>query len=130
MHYRSSSFVCYSYQQYQIHRLNQTADAMADVAAQSSAEAKTKVDQLEKQLDRLTLITRAMYELFQEFSGLSDDMLAQKVTEIDLRDGTQDGQVTPQSKQCPDCDSMISVKFSRCLFCGYIDKSGDLFQSV
>jgi hypothetical protein len=88
------------------------------------------VDQLEEKLDRLALICRAMYELIQESSELSDEQLAAKVTEIDLRDGNADGKVTPRQTKCLECSSMICARFNRCLFCGYEAPNVDVFNTV
>ncbi len=118
------------YQQYQIHKLNKTADGVKDIVAQDIAGVQASVGQLEEKLDRLALICRAMYELLQETSGVSDEQLSAKITEVDLRDGKADGRVTPQQKPCPECDAMICARFNRCLFCGYKDESGDVFDTL
>ena len=74
-------------------------------------------------VDKLTLICQAMFELLQETSGISEEQLKQKIVEIDGRDGTVDGRITPQIKKCPNCDAAISPHFGRCLFCGYKDEA-------
>ena len=84
---------------------------------------------LEEKLDRLALITRAMFELMQEAGGLSDERLTQKVLEIDLRDGQQDNRMSPRPKRCPKCDAMISPKFARCVFCGYRDEAPGAYST-
>ena len=126
----SSGLVWDTYQQYQIHKLNKTAEAVKDVVAQDLAGAQTTIERMEGTLDRLALLSRAMYELLQDATGVTDDQLAAKVSEIDLRDGKEDGKVTPAPKPCPQCDSMICATFNRCLFCGYEDPTGDPFSSV
>ena len=54
-----------TYQQYQIHKLNKTADAVKDVVAQDIAGVQGTTERLEGKLDRLVLC-RAMCELIQE----------------------------------------------------------------
>jgi hypothetical protein len=119
-----------AYQQYQIYKLNKTTDAVKDVVAQDIAGAKSTIDRLERKLDQLALLSRAMYELLQESTGMTNEQLAAKVSEIDLRDGKADGKVTPPQRLCPQCDSMICATFNRCLFCGYEDPAGDPFSKV
>ncbi len=106
------------YQQYQIRQLDAKIDR-AHGAVSSDDVARDAVFRLEEKLDRLALISRAMFELLQESGGLSEDKLNAKVIEIDLRDGQKDGKLTPQPKRCPKCEAMMSPKFGRCLFCGY-----------
>jgi hypothetical protein len=116
------------FQHYQIGRLDQKLDRInEDVAAgEASVRAAT---QLNEKVDRLALLCRAMFELMQQTSGITEDQLKAKVVEIDLRDGQADGRVTPKPKQCPKCSAMISPHFGRCLFCGWRDESSARFGS-
>jgi hypothetical protein len=100
------------YQQYRIGQLDRKVDSLQpnrDVLARDLAL------RLEEKLDRLALISRAMFEL----TGISEEHLSAKVVEIDLRDGEADGRMSPRPKKCPKCEAMMSPKFGRCLFCGY-----------
>jgi hypothetical protein len=105
------------YQQYRIHQL----DAKIDRAqgAKPDEIARDAVMRLEEKLDRLALISRAMFELLQEARVLSEEKLNAKIVEIDLRDGQKDGRMMPVPKRCPKCSAMMSPKFGRCLFCGH-----------
>ena len=123
-------FIWDVYQQVQIHNLNKSAEASNEFTAETVAGVRTSVRQLDDKVDRLALICRAMYELIRESSDISDEQLAAKVTEVDLRDGKADGKMTPQQKDCPECDAKICARFNRCLFCGYKDPSGDVFHTV
>jgi len=114
------------YQQYRIGQLDKKLDRVQS-APNSDALARDAVSRLEQKLDRLALISRAMFELLQETSGFSEERLSAKVVEIDVRDGQADGRVGPQPTRCPKCDAMISPKFGRCLFCGYSDESAVTF---
>ena len=116
------------YQQYQISELN---NRVADVgAAISTRENRTgSVPDLEERISRLTLICRAMFELMQEVApGITEEKLSAKVVEIDLRDGHEDGRMTPRAKRCPKCEAMMSPKFGRCLFCGQADAGSVRFS--
>ena len=80
-------FVWDVFQQYQIHKLNKTFDAAKDVVAQDQAGMQTTVGQVEEKLESLALICRALFELLEEKTGLTEQELAKKIAEVDLRDG-------------------------------------------
>jgi hypothetical protein len=123
-------FIWDVFQQYQIHKLNKTFDAAKDVIAQRQAGQQATLGQIEERMDRLALICRAMLELLEERTGLTDEDLVKKIAEVDSRDGKADGRMIPMAKPCPSCESMISPRFNRCLFCGHKDTSGDPFNVV
>ncbi len=123
-------FVWNAYQQQQIHRLTKTSDAVKDAVAQDQASLQVSVRAMEKKLDSLALICRAMFELLEEKTGVSEQELIRKITEVDLRDGAADGKMTAKAKPCPSCDSMMSPKFNRCLFCGHRDEVSDPFNAL
>lgn len=110
------------YQHYRISQLGQRLDRLHDAPARDSL-ARDEVLRLEEKLDRLALITRALFELVQESTGISETKLSAKVVEIDLRDGQADNKMTAKPKRCPKCEAMLSPKFGRCLFCGHRDES-------
>jgi len=110
------------YQQYRIGELDRKIETLAG-APTGDAVARDAVGRLEEKLDRLALISRAMFELLQESEGFSEERLSAKVLEIDLRDGQADGKVTARPKKCPKCEAAMSPKFGRCLFCGHRDDS-------
>ena len=99
-------------------------------APKTRRSAPEDVQQLRERLDRLILICKASFELLQDTTGVSDRQLVERIVEIDLRDGNVDGKMTPQQKRCPSCGAGICAKFSRCLFCGHVDTSGDAFHMV
>ena len=82
---------------------------------------------LVEKVEGLALITRALFELLEESTGVSEEQLRAKITEIDLRDGQADGRMSPRPTKCPKCDAMMSPRFGRCLFCGEQDKSAPVF---
>ena len=108
------------YQQYQIRQLDAKIDR-APGGKSSDEVARDAVVRLEEKLDRLALISRAMFELLQEAGKLSEEKLNAKIVEIDLRDGQKDGKMAPIPKRCPKCSAMMSPRFGRCLFCGHED---------
>ena len=70
-------------------------------------------------IDKLTLACQAMWELLRErHDDLTDQMLLDKMREIDLRDGVADGRITTGSVTCPSCDRMTSARTGKCQYCG------------
>jgi hypothetical protein len=120
------SFLWDAYQSSQISQLNSRIDRLQDSGAREQAAVRVATE-LEEKVNRLALICRAMFELLQQTSGLSEDQLKAKIQEIDLRDGQADGRMTPQGKRCPKCDAMMSPRFGRCLFCGHQDEAASPF---
>ncbi len=113
-------------QHYQIGQLGAKVDVLRD-ASNREAIARDANQHLADKVEGLALVTRALFELLQESTGVSEDQLRAKITEIDLRDGQADGRMTPKPKKCPKCDAMMSPRFGRCLFCGEEDRSKPAF---
>ncbi|MEA3213808.1 MAG: hypothetical protein QOE70_6865 [Chthoniobacter sp.] len=78
-----------------------------------------RVRELELQVERLLLITEALWRLLQEKHGFDENELVRMITMIDLEDGKLDGR-KPASppKPCPKCQRILSKNRPRCLFCG------------
>ncbi len=110
------------FQHYQIGQLDAKLDRLQGASSQESI-ARDANKHLVDRVEGLALITRALFELMQETTGVSEEKLRAKVAEIDLRDGQADGRMTPKPKKCPKCDAMMSPRFGRCLFCGQKDES-------
>ena len=109
------------FQHMQIAQLGARVDRLQDEASSETRAHNAKV--LAEKVERLALITRALFELLEESTGVSEERLRTKITEIDLRDGQADGRMSPRPTRCPKCDAMMSPRFGRCLFCGEQDKS-------
>ena len=112
---------------YQSHRIRQLDSRISDVQVARSQDhvARDAAFGLEEKVDRLALICCALFELVQTSTGITEEQLRKKIAEVDLRDGEEDGRVTPRAKKCPKCDAMMSPKFRRCLFCGHKDDAPD-----
>src|SRR4051794_36920434 len=76
------------------------------------------VQGVDERVDQLLIVCAAMWELLRERSGLTENDLVNKVAEIDARDGTADGRITPKPRNCPKCHRVIFPKHRRCLYCG------------
>lgn len=80
---------------------------------------------LSNRIDQLILLNHAMSEIICDKLGITNQEIIDKMMEIDLRDGVQDGKYTAPPKDCPECKAKISREFNRCLFCGYEDGSAE-----
>ena len=95
------------------------AQISADAAERDARQAQTSVEFMRRDINRLLLITEALWTLLKQQHGYTDEDLTKVVTEIDLRDGVADGkanQVGP--KPCPYCGRMVAAHHATCIFCG------------
>lgn len=106
------------------------AEAMAAEGKVRSESVATEVAQLERRVDRLLLVNMALWSLLKDLSGLTDEQLSQRVAQIDAADGSADGRVTATRQTCPACAKVLSLKHQKCLHCGYIPPSQDVFAPV
>src|SRR5712692_13470 len=92
----------------------------AATAAQAEArEAKTETEIIRNDIERLLMITEALWMILKKEHGYTDDDLTKLVSEIDLRDGQLDGRVAKSPPQpCPHCGKIMSRHRSLCIYCG------------
>ena len=96
------------------------AQTDANDAQAIAREAKTEIEYLRQDIDRLLMITEALWTLLKKEHGYADDVLSGLVREIDLRDGRLDGKsatVAPPAS-CPACGKINSSRRSVCIYCG------------
>ncbi|HKQ48422.1 MAG TPA: hypothetical protein VJZ71_10165 [Phycisphaerae bacterium] len=92
----------------------------ADEGARRDArDAKRDASVLEERLDRLTLMSAAMWSLLSERLGVVEDELVKRVQELDLSDGKLDGKIGLNIGECPKCRRQLSKRHRRCLYCGH-----------
>jgi hypothetical protein len=89
-----------------------------------------RIGQLEEELDRLTLVCAAMWELLEARLQVTQEDLAAQVAKVDARDGTVDGKLTHAVSQCPECARTMSPRHRRCLYCGFDLPPGGVFESL
>ena len=79
----------------------------------------SEVFQLQRQVERLMMITEALWTILKEKHGLEDKELLRRIVEIDLRDGQLDGRVaTTPPEPCPKCQRIVAKGSVRCMYCG------------
>ncbi len=114
---------------YQMHRASRTT-APAATGRSSDYRTASHVAELERRMDKLTMLCSAMWELLQERTDLTDDDLNERVMQIDLRDGQADGKVQKEVANCPKCGRVMSQRHVRCLYCGADKLDAGSFDSV
>ena len=101
---------------HQIDRVESRADQVQTGATRSQAD----IDVLKLYVERLSMITEALWMILREQHGYSDEELTRRIAEIDLRDGKLDGRVaTNEAPYCPQCKRQHVAKHRpMCLYCG------------
>ena len=96
------------------------AGELATPGAPSAAvDAKTIAQAARADIERLLMITEALWQILKEQHGYTDAELFRRITEIDLRDGRADGRVAPSPpRKCPHCDRVMVKNRPICIFCG------------
>lgn len=116
-----------------------TASSAASQAKNAARDVTFKSADLERSIDRLVLINRALWEFMQERLQLTEQDLINKVNEIDLRDGKLDGKydrrhdvAAPEGRvrTCGQCGRVLNIRHARCLYCGAAIATGDAFDGV
>lgn len=86
----------------------------------TSPEAHAEMRDLRAQIERLSLLNQAMWELLRERLHLTDADLEQLAEQIDMRDGIQDGKITPVAVRCPSCSRVCNARHAKCMYCGQL----------
>ena len=94
-------------------------DLSAQHAQRDARDAKSENEFIKNDIERLLMITEALWMLLKKEHGYEDSVLSQLIAEIDLRDGKLDGRVSKVAPElCPYCNRAISKKRAFCIFCG------------
>lgn len=99
-------------------------------AAQADSKLKQELHQIEARLDRVQLACRAMMEIIVEELDMPADTIAQKIAEIDLRDGKLDGRAGQSVLECVQCHRKTRASRGKCLYCGEPLPPGDPLDSA
>lgn len=94
-------------------------------SAKSKAQSnQVKLKWLEENLSRTLMICEALWEILRDEHGLSDDKIAEKIEEIDMRDGVLDGKNSRGITKCASCGRNVAARHKACIYCGKpVDKS-------
>jgi hypothetical protein len=113
-----------------LHQQQQIGEAKQD-AANAKHRARDAQDlflQMDKRVNRLSLLCQAMWEMLRERAEFTEDQLAAKVLEVDLRDGRNDNCITTQIRDCPSCGRKTNSKRAVCVICGAELPKGHAFE--
>jgi hypothetical protein len=79
-------------------------------------EAKSEAEVLKHDIDRLMMITEALWTFMKKEHGYADEDLAKAIGVIDLRHSGADKDA---QEKCPNCGRMVSAHRRLCLYCGH-----------
>ena len=96
------------------------AQSAGERASRTATDVRTKNESIQCDVEKLFMITQALWTLLQDQHGYSDEDLIQRVQEIDLQDGKLDGKVAKSKirPDCPECGRKLMGKRPVCLYCG------------
>jgi predicted Zn-ribbon and HTH transcriptional regulator len=94
------------------------ATSQAEAAAKRTVDLKAEVRELRRLVNKLMLVTQALWEIIAETNHLDEKLLIKKVNEVDLRDGKLDGKLKRAVKKCASCGRTLHRQHSKCLYCG------------
>ena len=107
------------FDRYLLHQIDR-AESKATQAQTGAIRSQSEIDVLSLYVERLSMITEALWAILKEKHGYSDEELMERITQIDLRDGKLDGRVaSSETPRCPQCKRMhVAKQRPRCLYCG------------
>jgi hypothetical protein len=95
------------------------AQSAGERASRTAAGVRTQNEAITCDVEKLFMITEALWTILKEQHGYTDENLGQMIQDIDLRDGKLDGKVAEQQNPaCPQCGRILMGKHPVCLYCG------------
>ena len=108
--------------------VSRAATATSHRASQEANQARSETEELKFDVEKLLMITEALWIILREQLGYDEDELIRRVQEIDMRDGRLDGKVKATiNPDCPECGRKLIGKRPKCLYCG-VEVKRDLFE--
>lgn len=108
--------------------VSKSATEASHRASQEASRARSENEEIKFDVEKLLMITEALWTILKEQLGYDDDELIRRVQEIDMRDGRLDGKVAPSvNPACPECGRTLIGKRPKCLYCG-VEVKRDLFE--
>ena len=117
---------------WELSQQRQIADAKATAAQaeQNAGKVYETIRHLELRLEKLTLVSRALWTFVKERSNLTEEDLFKRVSEIDLSDGALDGKVKHPPADCRSCGRKLSRRHLQCIYCGSEKLGQTAFDTV
>ena len=91
------------------------AQLEANAAQAAAREAKTETELLRHDVDRLLMITEALWLFVKQQNNFTDEDLVKVITEIEMRESHAPKHVPVT---CPACGRANSGKRDLCIYCG------------
>ena len=80
-------------------------------AKDDARQAYTEVTFLKQKVEKLMMITEALWTIIKETTDYTDEDLIEIMREIDLKDGKLDGKVASETPDnCPNCGRVLQKK--------------------
>jgi hypothetical protein len=93
------------------------AQGAASQATDQVTNLREQVKLLERRLERLAVVDKAMWTLVRDKLGLSDVELRSMVLEVDASDGQIDGRIGTPTQTCGACGRSTTARHGRCQYC-------------
>lgn len=94
------------------------ASGKAASAKSKASRVEAKLNDMEKQVEHLSLACQALWELLRDNTDFTEEDIRDQMQKIDLRDGKADGKMSQQPLKCPACGRMSNSSRSTCMYCG------------
>jgi len=86
-------------------------------------EARRQVESLSLDVEKLYMITEALWSIVKKQNNITDDHLLELIKGIDMRSGKLDGRRKREVRpDCQECGRKMISKSTICLYCGAIAK--------
>ena len=118
------------YQEMNIRALRGGANLDRSFNDDRHAQQRDRAEDLDERIDRLLLLTEAMWELLSKHLGFTDEHLAHMVATIDHRDGHLDNRAARPARRCQACESAVPADRPTCQFCGVEVPGSSLFDQT
>ena len=102
-------------------------------AARATGKVQSVQDQikmLDRKVEKMALINQAMWEILRERINGSDELILEKMHEIDLRDGVQDGKMTRSATKCKSCGRAVNKTTRKCIYCEKEIANEEVFRKI
>lgn len=101
-----------------VHLMDKQDRDGGESVSRSATDVRAQNEIIQCDVEKLFMLTEALWTILKEKHGCTDAELVQRVQEIDLRDGKLDGKVAKVNPDCPKCSRKLMGKRPVCLYCG------------
>lgn len=94
----------------------------AQTAQREAEHAKDNVARLETRLERLTVVTQALWQIIQETHQLTEQQLLDRAASLAGNHS--------QTVNCPQCNRVMNKEHLKCMYCGAQRRPSSLFETL